>query len=109
MKRWYIFFVLVGILVALGGLGVFSGSLQQQTEGPAGPGKMLFLMMLAIGGAAYAGWLAFSSSARKRRMDEDKDATERGAAQSSSPPTGPEWQQQPPREADRPAPDSPRR
>jgi hypothetical protein len=97
MKRWYIFFVLVGILVAMGGLGVFSGSLEQQTHGPAGAGKILFLTMLGIGGAAFAAWLAFSSSARKRRMDAVKDAHERHPESSAH---GPEWQPPPQRPVD---------
>jgi hypothetical protein len=96
MKRWYIFFVLVGILVALGGLGVFSGSLDQQTAGPAGASKMIFLTLLALGGAAYAGWLAFSSSARKRREDDAKDDAERGPGQHGMPTDGPQFTPPPP-------------
>lgn len=104
MKRWYVFFLLVGILVALGSLGVFSGSFAQQTDGPAGPGKVLFLTMLSIFGAAFAGWLAFSSSARKRRSDAQKDAMERGPAQSSPPPPTPEFRPPQP-DADTPPPE----
>jgi hypothetical protein len=72
MKRWYVFFLVVAILTGLASLGIFSGSVQQQTAGLAGPGKLLFLTLLALGGVAFAGWLAFSSS-RKRQLGSGND------------------------------------
>jgi hypothetical protein len=73
MKRWYVFFLLVAILTALAGLGVFSnGTLQQQTAGAAGQGKLLFLTLLGLVAVAYAGWLAFTSS-RKRKLGSGND------------------------------------
>jgi hypothetical protein len=92
MKRWYVFFLLVAILTALASLGVFSsGSLQQQTAGAAGPGKLLFLTLLGLGGVAFAGWLAYSSS-RKRKLGSGND--ERPSQPDST------WQQPPRRDED---------
>jgi hypothetical protein len=93
MKRWYVFFLLVAILTALASLGVFSdGSLQQQTAGAAGPGKLLFLTLLGLGGVAFAGWLAYSSS-RKRRLGSGND-------ERPSQPDDPKWQPPPRRDED---------
>jgi hypothetical protein len=72
MKRWYVFFLFVAILTASASLGVFSGSVEQQTAGAAGPGKLLFLTLLGLGGVAFAGWLAFSAS-RKRKLGSGND------------------------------------
>jgi hypothetical protein len=73
MKRWYVFFLLVAVLTALAGLGVFSdGTLQQQTAGAAGRGKLLFLTLLGVVAVSYAGWLAFTSS-RKRKLGSGND------------------------------------
>jgi len=73
MKRWYVFFLLVAVLTALASLGVFSnGTLQQQTSGAAGQGKLLFLTLLGFGAVAFAGWLAFTSS-RKRKLGSGND------------------------------------
>jgi hypothetical protein len=85
MRRWYVFFLLVAILGAFAGLGIFSdGSLEQQTAGKAGPSKLLFLSLLAFGGLAYAGWLAYSS-ARKRKLGSGND-------EGSAKPRKPSWQ-----------------
>jgi hypothetical protein len=73
MKRWYVFFLLVAVLTALAGLGVFSdGTLQQQTSGAAGRGKLLFLTLLGVVAVSYAGWLAFTAS-RKRKLGSGND------------------------------------
>jgi hypothetical protein len=88
MKRWYVFFLLVAILAAFASLGIFSGSMEQQTAGQAGPGKLLFLMLLAFGGLAYAGWLAYSSS-RKRKLGSGNADGER-ISEPEPPPASPE-------------------
>jgi hypothetical protein len=89
MKRWYVFFLFVAILTALASLGVFSnGSVEQQTAGAAGPGKLLFLTLLGLGGVAFAGWLAFSAS-RKRKLGSGNDDGQR--------PSQPDSAWQPPR------------
>jgi hypothetical protein len=88
MKRWYVFFLLVAILTALASLGIFSGSVEQQTAGQAGPGKLLFLTLLGVGGVAYAGWLAYSSSRRRKLGSGNADGNR--ISEPEPPPASPE-------------------
>jgi amino acid transporter len=66
MKRWLVFPFVVAIVAAMAALGFFRGSTAVETGGQVGVGKLLFLGLFALAGAAFIGWMAFLNQKQKR-------------------------------------------
>lgn len=67
MKRWLVFPFVVAIVAAMAALGTFGGGAAAATGGQVGVGKLLFLSLVAFGGAVFIGWMAFLNQKQKRK------------------------------------------
>lgn len=73
MKRWFVFFFIVAMLVAMAGLGGFSGATAEgEASGATGISKVMIFSALSIVAVAYAGWIAYASYKQREgaRMHE---------------------------------------